>query len=265
MLKPEIQGDIELCLTGPDALGGDAIRLLEMIGVHGTLAQAAKAVGISYKTAWDLLNYANNCSRQPLALKLPGGAGGGKTCLTPAGETLIRQYRILQEEHRKFLAALSAKLENFSQSLQLFRRISMRLSARNVLTGTVSEVRPGAVNAEVILTLPGGESIEATVTLESAAGLGLKPGAEAYAVIKASAIIVGVNLDRAKLSSRNVLFGRIARLTSGAVNTEVELDISERRTLCAVITRESAERMQLREGMDACAVFKASSVILGVS
>lgn len=68
----------------------------------------------------------------------------------------------------------------------------VRLSARNQLRGTVKAVESGAVNAEVVLTLAGGTEITAIVTKEAVAELGLKPGATATAVIKASNVILGV-------------------------------------------------------------------------
>jgi len=69
----------------------------------------------------------------------------------------------------------------------------MRFSARNQLTGIVTAVTPGAVNGNVTLTLPGGTPVHAVVTNAAIQELGLKPGVEATALIKASHIIVGVN------------------------------------------------------------------------
>jgi molybdopterin-binding protein len=69
----------------------------------------------------------------------------------------------------------------------------MKLSARNRLKGRVKSVTHGAVNSEVILELPGGAEIVAIVTRSSAESLGLSAGGEAYAVIKASNVMVGVD------------------------------------------------------------------------
>lgn len=68
----------------------------------------------------------------------------------------------------------------------------MKLSARNVLKGTVKKVTPGAVNSEVLLELPGGTEVVAIITNASAESLGLQAGKEAYAVIKASNVMVAV-------------------------------------------------------------------------
>jgi molybdopterin-binding protein len=69
----------------------------------------------------------------------------------------------------------------------------MKISARNVLKGKVVKVTPGAVNSEVILELPGGTRITSIITKESVESLGLKEGKEAYAVIKASNVMIAID------------------------------------------------------------------------
>ncbi|HHW32529.1 MAG TPA: TOBE domain-containing protein [Paracoccus solventivorans] len=69
----------------------------------------------------------------------------------------------------------------------------MKLSARNVLPGTVTEIITGAVTSHVRIDLGGGSSITASITNEAVKELDLKVGASASAVIKASDVMVGVN------------------------------------------------------------------------
>jgi molybdopterin-binding protein len=69
----------------------------------------------------------------------------------------------------------------------------MKLSARNILKGEVVSVVKGAVNSEVIIELPGGTQIVSVITNSSVENLGLKKGKEAYAVIKASNVMVAVD------------------------------------------------------------------------
>lgn len=69
----------------------------------------------------------------------------------------------------------------------------MRLSARNLLKGTIKAITPGAVNSEIILELPGGQEVVSVITKRSAESLGLKVGKEAYAVIKASEVMIGID------------------------------------------------------------------------
>jgi molybdopterin-binding protein len=69
----------------------------------------------------------------------------------------------------------------------------MRLSARNVLKGKVKSVTHGAVNSEVIVELPGGAEVVSIITKRSAEVLGLAAGGEAYAVIKATSVMIAVD------------------------------------------------------------------------
>jgi molybdopterin-binding protein len=69
----------------------------------------------------------------------------------------------------------------------------MKISARNALKGKVKKVTEGMVNAEVVIELPGGQEIVAVITKNAASSLGLAVGKEAYAVIKASSVLVGVD------------------------------------------------------------------------
>ncbi len=246
-------------------LGGDRISLLERIDELGSITRAAKAVGISYKTAWDIVNLINNLAEQPLVDRSAGGKGGGGTSLTDAGKKVVTQYKTIQEEHRKFLDNLENRLGDTDGLYQFLRRISMKVSARNTFAGSVSNITKGAVNAEVTLSLKGGVPLVAVVTNGAIDNLGLKSGAEAYAIVKASSVIIGTDLHDAKVSARNIFCGTVAKIIEGPVNTEVDIEIGGGNTVSAVITHESSTRLELKVGGHACALFKASSVIIGVS
>lgn len=140
----------------------------------------------------------------------------------------------------------------------------MKTSARNQFLGKVTAIKKGAVNDEIDLEIAGGVKIVAIVTHESTDGLGLKVGAEAFALIKASSVILVTDGSGAKFSARNHLSGKISRLQEGAVNTEVVIELPGGSAIAAVITNESARNLNLAAGQAATAIFKASSVILGV-
>ena len=69
----------------------------------------------------------------------------------------------------------------------------MKISARNQLKGKVKKITDGAVNSEVVIELPGGQEVVAIITKESAKKLGLSVGKPAYAIIKASSVMLGVD------------------------------------------------------------------------
>jgi molybdopterin-binding protein len=73
------------------------------------------------------------------------------------------------------------------------REAAMKISARNVLRGTVKSVTHGAVNSEVVLELPGGVELVSIITKRSAEDLKLAAGSEAYAVVKASNVMIAVD------------------------------------------------------------------------
>ena len=69
----------------------------------------------------------------------------------------------------------------------------MKISARNILKGKVVKIVRGAVNSEVIIELPGGTRLVSIITNSSVENLGLAEGKEAYAIIKASNVMVGID------------------------------------------------------------------------
>ena len=140
----------------------------------------------------------------------------------------------------------------------------MKISARNVLAGKVDKVVKGAVNAEIDLTLQGGERVVAIITNVSADALGLGEGSAAYAIIKASEVIVGKDVQAGKFSARNVLDGVVAKVEDGAVNSEVIIQLPGGSEIAASITKTSAHTLGLKSGDKVSAIIKASNVIVGV-
>ena len=140
----------------------------------------------------------------------------------------------------------------------------MRISARNVLAGTVRKVTKGAVNAEVEIALMEGDTVTAIITNHSVDSLGLREGNSAYAIIKASEVMIGKNVEGAKLSARNVLAGEVARLEQGVVNSEVEIRLPGGTAVVASITKASVTALDLKQGDKVSAIIKASHVLVGV-
>ena len=242
------------------------MELLAAVGDMQSITAAAKAVGLSYKAAWDAVEAMNNLSDQPLVERLVGGKGGGGTRLTSRGAQLVATFREVAVENARFVERLNTRIATASQDLKIIGRLTMLTSARNHFAGQVVRVATGAVNDEVELELSGGVRIVAIITRESTEQLGLAVGDSVMALIKASSVIVATgNHDGTKLSARNQLKGSIARVVPGAVNTEIVIALAGGNSVAAIITNTSAQAMQLTEGMTATAIFKASSVILAVN
>ncbi len=88
---------IRVDLPAGTRIGPGKIALLEAIAATGSISAAGRALGMSYKRAWDLLEALNRACEVPVAAASPGGRAGGGTVLTAAGTELVRQYRALED------------------------------------------------------------------------------------------------------------------------------------------------------------------------
>ena len=259
----ELGGSVWLTVGGENLGGPGRIALLAQIAEQGSITHAAKAVKMSYKAAWDAIDAMNNLAGEPLVQRMAGGKGGGGTVLTRRGEQLVENFRLIEREHHRFVSQLSDQAEGMADDFLLLRRMSMKTSARNHFAGQVTRVQRGSVNDEIEIEAAGGHKVVAIVTHESAEGLGLAVGAQAFALVKASSVVVVTDAEGAKFSARNRLTGKVSRLVPGAVNTEVVIDLAGGGSVAAIITNESSSTLELTEGATATAIFKASSVIVG--
>ncbi|MDP1932791.1 MAG: TOBE domain-containing protein [Gammaproteobacteria bacterium] len=239
------------------------LQLLQAIASSGSINAAARLVGMTYKGAWDALEIMNNLAGSPLVTRQQGGKGGGGALLTPAGQKLLDDLSALQALQKDFMARVQAS-GDLDESLALFRRITMRTSARNVLHGTVENIQHSAVTTGVQLRLAGGDSLYATITRESAEDLGLEIGSQAQALIKASWILLSPAAECGRTSARNRLCGTVLRIVPGELNVEVVLQLQGGNTLAATITREAQDELAFNIGDSCCALIKSSHIILGV-
>ena len=140
----------------------------------------------------------------------------------------------------------------------------MKISARNAFEGTITALVDGKVNAEVEVTTPGGDRIVAIVTEGSVAALGLAVGKPAIAYVKAPWVMVLAGAGGVKFSARNQLAGVVDSVQKGAVNSDVAIRLAGGALVHAVITNEAVLELGLKPGVPACALIKASHVVLGV-
>lgn len=259
--KTRLKGDVFLSTGSEQSFSASQIALLQAIDHCGSISKAAKEVGISYKTAWDRIDAMNNLSNTPLATRSAGGAHGGGTVLTAFGKQIVEGFLALQEEHTAFVEQLGHKLHSFKDVANFVRGGAMKTSARNQFRGEITAVTPGAVNGEVSIDIGAGQTLTSIITLESIQHLGLQIGTNTIALVKSSSIILSTDIAIVT-SARNKLIGTISRAVPGAVNSEITLDLGEGKSVCATITNTSVAELGLQTGQKACALFKASSVIL---
>jgi len=116
------------------ALGPGKIRLLEAIDRTGSISQAGRALGMSYRRAWLLVDDLNRCFRQPVVSTKPGGARGGGAALTRFGHRLIERYRAIElraaAAGKRQLRDLEVALRRVGGRSQQRMKTSIRAKAR---------------------------------------------------------------------------------------------------------------------------------------
>jgi molybdate transport system regulatory protein len=252
----------ELRLAG--ALDSRIISLLKTIKHTGSLNQAAKQMGLSYKGAWQILERANNSAPQLLVATATGGSKGGGSCLTESGEALVSLFTDLEQQHQAFIEQLNRNLADNSDTVLLLQRLVMKTSVRNQLFGCITDIRAGKVNAEVLVQLKGGEIIATTTDLSLLTELELKIGVDAVLLVNSTDIILVVNGENQRFSARNRLAAQVLSIQQNAIGVEVLLMLPSGETLIAGITAQGLQNLELSVGMPVWAIFKSNVPHLGV-
>lgn len=252
-------------MLGSSSRKNPVVALLEEVDRCGSINQAAKTVGMSYKAAWERIENVNNLSPEPLMRRQVGGSGGGGSVLTEAGHAFIKRAHALQREFTSFLNFFYFSPEEAANTLKTLRRIEMKISARNVWLGNVAQIEKGAVNSVVTVALQGQDTIVSVITDNSVQRLELAIGSEVLAIVKAPSVMLALEVDPKKISARNILKGTITRIVPGVVNDEVTLDLAGGNTVTSILTSASVKRLGLAEGLPVAAVIKASDVLLAVA
>jgi molybdate transport system regulatory protein len=102
---------IRIDLGPRGAVGPGKVRLLELIGESGSISAAGRAMGMSYRRAWLLIDGLNGCFREPVVETQLGGARGGGAALTRLGRDLVTHYRALERAFAKVGASRLAAID----------------------------------------------------------------------------------------------------------------------------------------------------------
>ena len=134
----------------------------------------------------------------------------------------------------------------------------MNISARNQLSGKITFIEKGAVNAKVNVQLKE-QSITSIITLSAVEDLALEVGSTVKAVIKSSSIMLLVG--EAKISARNQLKGKVTAIEKGAVNSQITIDV-DGQSVTSIVTISAVEDLNLAVGSTVKVIIKSSSVML---
>lgn len=261
----KVKGELGLSTSENYFLSESRINLLKYINETGSITHAAKLAGLSYKGAWHVVQSMNDASEEVLVVKKTGGSGGGGAELTSYALRLIKSFDLVNSKLKSILSEVEESIGDIDQLLNTLRRISMKTSVRNQYFGKIKKINLGQVNAEVIVAIKGGSEIAANITVASVDRLGLKEGKDAFVLIKASSVIVADPALKGKLSTRNFLVGTVESFEKGGVNSSVTIKLDGGSELTGIITNESVDSLEIKEGKALAGAFKASAVIIGVN
>lgn len=258
----ELRAELALAIAGQSLASPAHMALLRAVADKGSITAAARAAGMSYKGAWEVIERMTAHAAAPLVERASGGRGGGGTRLTAYGRDLLARYEELAHAHQRFVQQLGAHGLDLSRRFSVLETIDMKTSARNQWSGTIAAIRAGAVNDEVEIRLPGGERLVAIITRESTDALALRVQQPVMVLVRSSAVLLASGLDRGRVSARNRIDGSVQRVQTGAVNAEITVRSATGFEIVATITQASATALALQPGVAVSALVKASDVVL---
>jgi molybdate transport system regulatory protein len=243
----------------PDALGhaitDKRLLILRSLSQAGSISQAAREAGVSYKAAWQAIDTLSNLSGVALVEKVVGGAGGGGARLTPAGVQLLDAAQKLGTVRKQLLADMSpanAKITLPQTSMAL----AVRTSMSNQLLAIVVAIKTVGALAWVKVQITQDVVWVAKITKESAQLLDLVPGMQIMLLCKATA----VRISRLELEKpgTNKAYGKVTR-HSRAKATEISLQIAPHISLIGF-----AEDEQIKTGESLYAYLEDSALVLAL-
>jgi molybdate transport system regulatory protein len=242
-----------------DALGhaitDKRLLILRSLAKAGSISQAARDAGVSYKAAWQAIDTLSNLSGVTLVEKVVGGTGGGGAKLTLAGEQLLQSAQRLGQVRKGLLAdlqtsPLQTQLPTASMAL------AFRTSMRNQFLAQVHRIKKSGGLAWVYVNVPDGPQWVAKITKESMQLLDLKPGVQVMVLCKATAVSLSVELPQP--APANWATGTVVR-QSRQDPAEISLQISPHLNVIGF-----ADKHALKTGDKAYAFFEDSSLVLAL-
>ncbi|TET57648.1 LysR family transcriptional regulator [Candidatus Bathyarchaeota archaeon] len=165
---------------GKPLLGKGGAQILGAIKEEKSISKAAKKVGMSYRYVWNYLAKIRKTLHEPVVQTYKGGRkGGGGAHLTHLGESLLKEYKRVEDYVGEIL-----------EDEEYWEAVGLKISARNRLKGIVQEVDKGVVTAKVKIKLEKPVVVTAIISKEAVEELDIKAGDKVEAVIKATEVMI---------------------------------------------------------------------------
>lgn len=263
MKRPAIQFEDVLSAGATDK----RIEVLRAIHHAGSISEAARACGVSYKAAWQAVETLGNLAGVALIDKAVGGSGGGGARLTAEGLQVLRAADVLGRARADALARLnrrgSGSRLQASAMLQVGASVGLRTSMRNQLPCTVRALRKSQGAVRVVLGLGDQQTLAARITAESEQLLGLRVGLPVLALCKATAVTVAPTIVVGE--GVNLLHGHVVRRSgaSGRVEVSLRLGSADASAPALVGFADTADAPRLRHS--AMAAIDESAVVIAIA
>lgn len=235
------------------------VDILRALGETGSISEAARQCGVSYKAAWQAVETLSNLAGVPLVHKSVGGTGGGGAQLTEAGLQVLEAAAELQEAQRRVMDRLKGSA-GFALDTGRLASLGLRTSMRNHLPAVVRAVRAQAGHVRVQMELLGGLPLHATITRESRQLLGLEAGLQVLALCKASGVVL--NRDDCPSPGVNALPGQVSRVAPAKGPAEATVQLAP--GLQLVGFADPNLRQRLAVGQPVTAHVPEAAVVIGL-
>ncbi|ASM39734.1 TOBE domain-containing protein [Campylobacter sp. RM12327] len=138
----------------------------------------------------------------------------------------------------------------------------MQIGARNQIQAKITDIKTGSINSLITAKTSCNKIFKATITAESEKNLDLKVGKEAYFIFKAINVIISKD-NSLKFSAANQIIGKVKDIELGSVMSKIIID-SNGLEISSVITKESTQSLNLKQGDTVTAMIKATNIVVGV-
>jgi molybdate transport system regulatory protein len=236
------------------AVADKRVEILRRVGALGSISQAARDAGVSYKAAWQALDTLSNLAGAALVERAVGGTGGGGARLTQAGEQVLQAA----DEVARAREAVLHRLAQGSGLPASVAALGLRTSMRNHLPCHIAALKRSGGAYDVRMELADGAALVSRITGESVQLLQLAKGQPVLALCKATAVDVRAVADPARV---NVLAGTVSRATRAGAAGEVALSLGGGAQLVGFA--DSAQG--LRKGDAAVAHMDPSAVVIALA
>lgn len=257
----ELSSALTLEILGQPFLLEKRIELLRAIKENGSISKAAKAVPMSYKSAWEAVDMMNTLATEPIVERETGGKNGGGTTVTPYGLKLLETYKVLKEEHTHFLQRLAEVTNMESGELKTIGRLSLQLSARNQIAVEVQNIDSHNVNAKIILKLKCGQLLTTIITQEAVENLQIQEGQTVTAVFKSNMVLVSSEVKPIK--NTNIVEGIISKIESDVENVKVTVDIGAHDKIISVMSHKEMDKQPLVKGSNVKLLIRSHDIMVG--